>query len=178
MKPDKIDCWRCSCCGRAYLDRDMAERCCVCSGCGMEGTHNGLVECVDCQHRKIDERERRRWDKARKVRLRDYDGDGVYVSAMEQYLFDASVQDVYEAWDEYQGMECDDQIEDLRVFGVERHPVQINVDNIIQQLSDDAYEDWEMDGDALRDLERMCAEWNDRHADRAYWPDYSVAIVS
>ena len=180
MEPERVDCWKCSCCGRAYLDKDVAERCCVCKTCGKEGTHNGLVECVECQRKRFDDMERRRWDKAVKVSALKYAGEMAYCAILDEYLSDWDEATVYELYQ--QSVYPDDldfkdfDYDKMMVFGTTKTPIALSADRIMDMLNDEAYDGYETDGEPYEALERLCREWNAKDVDHVYNPDYGVAI--
>ena len=178
MNPSKVSSWRCSCCGRTYFEKSTAERCCVCQRCGKKGTKNGLVECIDCQIIAREERELKRWDGARKVRLSDYDDDIVYVESMERYV-DADHDMIWEAFDDSQYPDKTPlpSYRELGVYGIERRTLGIDANMVYEQVCEESYEDYFMSDEASRALYDMCSEWNKRFGESMYVPDYKTAIT-
>ena len=178
MHPEHVDCWKCSCCGRAYLERSVAERCCVCGSCGKEGTGNGLVECVECQHKKVEAREDERWKKAKKVSPDEYEGEMVYSEAFEEYLYDWDLESAREFFLEKQYPDEPEFSYDLlRLYGTERVMLGISPDSVFGTMEDMEPEDWSWDGEAYGDMERLCDEWNAKHASHVYYPDYEIGVT-
>lgn len=53
MRATKTTCWKCSSCGKVFIDRGLAEKCCVCRACGKEGVRTLYAgdqcgECSEC----------------------------------------------------------------------------------------------------------------------------------
>lgn len=178
MKPREIMGWQCSCCGRIYFEKSVAEMCCVCKECGKEGTHNGLVACIDCQSKARRKRDLKRWDEARKVNLSEYEDDTVYVESMEQYV-EADHNMLWETFDESQYPDKTHlpSYRELGVYGIERRTLGIDANMVYEQVCEESYEDYSMSDEASRALYDMCSEWNERFGESMYVPDYKTAIT-
>ena len=175
MKPERIDAWRCSECGRTYTAEKAAASCCVCPKCG-KPSGNGSCWCVECQNAQLDEARRERWERAEKVPWDEYGGDMVYVEPEGEYLSEWGPDDIREWWES-----CYDDpfpgFDGMRIWGTVAEPIALDPDELAQGLSDGAYEDYEVDGRMYLELQALCDEWNGKFADKAYWPDQAVRIT-
>lgn len=180
MNPEIVECHRCSNCGTVYLERERAEKCCVCSACGRPITADGWPRktlCLECWDRESARAKREKWEKAEKVRWNEYDGDGIYIEGLgpEYFLPVPSPDELVDAWeswyeDPFPGCGA------LMAYGVVAEPIEIAADDIEELLNGCAYEDYEVTYEMRRDLDQLCDEWNAKHGDKAYWPS-NLAIV-
>lgn len=180
MKAKPCESWRCEGCGRVYTDKRIAERCCICSKCGADATTRTMTSsfmCRDCFDESVEKSRQEKYDKAKKVDWREYDGAGIYVEGLgPEYFFDWSPDEIIDVWESYND-EPFPGFDSFRIYGTYAEPIELNVDEIEQLLNDGAYEDYEIDARMHEDLERLCSEWNAKHGDKCYWPDDKVAIV-
>lgn len=178
MKPETVECWRCSNCGMVWQDKGMAEKCCVCDICGGPADKgyggNRCRKCRDAEWERIDNE---KWQKAAKVGWKDYDGEGVYIEGVgSEYFFPVpDPQEVIDFWESY-NEESFPGFAALRIWGVAPSPIELDPDRLAEELNDGAYEDYEVSHEMYRDLELLCDEWNAKHGDKAYFP-VSVGIL-
>ena len=109
------------------------------------------------------------WEKAKKVPLKDYDGDCMYIDEGEgEYHFDP--EDIILAyggkWPE-------------GVYGTIKTPIVLDALEIVDALeqSDAAYEDYEVPDDGVKAIKDFCEQWNERYGDKSYLPDFNIGIV-
>jgi len=180
MNPKPCESWQCEGCGRVYVEKDLAEKCCICAKCGANAKERKMSSsfmCFDCMDASIEKSRQERYDKAKKVHWRDYDGAGIYVEGLgSEYFFGWSPEEIIDAW-EADNMEPFPGFDAFRIYGTYYEPIELDADELEERLCDGAYEDYEVDARMREDLERLCDEWNSKHGDKCYWPDETVAIV-
>ena len=115
-----------------------------------------------------DDEELELWREAKKVGLKDYQGNGFYYKG--RYYFcdpDELIEEAGGLWPE-------------GVFGTIETPITLDAVVILDDLeqSDDAYEDYEVSDAGARAIKEFCNEWNRLYADRSYYPDYETGITN
>lgn len=183
MRVEVVESYRCSSCRRVYLDKDMAERCCVCPTCGRPSS-NGLTECLNCQARHYHLVQEKRWRNATKVNWWEYDGECVWCDAREQFFHDWDWDVMRDEWAESQmdeGYNTPDErmfdYESMQVFGTYKQPIELDAESCLYTMYDLLPEDWEWDRASIDDLEKLCEKWNRENGTYVYMPDYSIALV-
>ena len=171
MDATEITGYRCGRCGRVYSDRNAASGCCVhtCAVCGkmFEAAGHFAVLCEGCKDAAAKEGRRKIWDAAPKVKASEYDNP-VYIIEDDTYCMGgvSEILDLYEEPPEW------------GVFGTAEEKIELSPDRIVELLEehDSAYDGYEVEGEALRDIVDFCGEWNERHAATSYVP-CDVGIV-
>lgn len=184
MKPTETTCWKCACCGKVFIDRELAEKCCVCRVCGKEGVRLPYAgdQCADCWNRASARRDRERWEKAQKVAPGSV-GE-CYISRLDIYCDNSDVDSVLEAADEYlfgdepveAGRTREQAYDCLHVWACREEPIAISADRILEALEEEAYEDYETDSEGEQLICDFCDTWNEEYAKIMYVPDYKLAI--
>ena len=111
-----------------------------------------------------------RWERARKVPLKDYEGDCLY-------FYDGEHERYYMGADGIL-LDNDGKWPD-GVYGTTKVPIELDPCDIADRLedSDDAYEDYEMPHEGYQELKDFCRQWNEKYRDVSYWPDFEIGIV-
>lgn len=64
------------------------------------------------------------------------------------------------------------------IYGTIRENIELSVSGIVDLLedSDNAYEDYEVEGKALEDIKRFVESWNSKHKEYSYFPNMNLKI--
>lgn len=158
--------YQCKKCNRTYLDRKSAEQCCApkhCEDCGKRIKPYRIV-CESCRTKRL-------FNKAEKLTIDQWDGyiqrDGY--GSNEGYF--ESISELLE-WCEDEGTNPPDW-----VFCCELVKHRLNIDNAIETMLEEAYDDaWDdlVDEDGLR---QFIDAWNAKQKVASYYPDYTKVVV-
>ncbi len=147
----------CSGCNRIWESEESAERCCKCSYCGKQcdwskGTSH--PECLDAAFRQT---ETNRMAKA--VLVEDYDGPFL----IDEHTLCMTTDKLF------QMIEPDEL--DEEGFCTRYQPARIELENVLEQVGSEMYEDWEGVGNA--ELETAIDEWNAKNVENGtYFEDH------
>lgn len=168
MNITETSAYQCGECKKVYLDRRMAEQCCLhkyCEDCGCELPSRWYkFVCKSCDLKRL-------YDKAEKLTPDQWDDwvqrDGY---GYNDGFFE-SVDDLLEYCKDT-GSEPPDWV--FCCKGI-RH--QLDADQILDNMLDDAYDDAPdqiVDEDSLRDFIKA---WNAKQIVSTYYPDYTKVVV-
>lgn len=166
----------CSECKRVAHSKQLAEQCCtppVCRICGKETSQKYRLICRPCKIIKDENKEAARFEKAEKITSWDgpvfLDGAGYN----EGYF-----PDFAELADWIDGEES--ELPRYYVWTCISLPIcHLNCDKIIENATQDAYEDWDTDSlMGVDELRSAMEAFNAKNASQVYWePNYKVALL-
>lgn len=160
--------WFCEKCRTVAPSKLIADRCCnnyQCSTCGKDTGSRSWLVCEPCRIAAEESKERERFEKAEKLTVWDgwvFHGDEFY----------ESVEAMLELLDEMPHPEY--------VWAAkEIHFVQADLDDILDRMTDDAYEDFDPETlDGLDELNAALEKFNEVNAKVcSYAPDYAKAVL-
>lgn len=122
MKAIKAELFKCSKCQALHRTEDHAEQCCVCKKCGKEMKNQGW--CEPCQNIARFDRERERFNRAKKVHWKQY--DGMILSDETAYC----AEDVIDLEDESKWS-----------WATKKTSFQLDLDNAIENEAEGMWED-------------------------------------
>jgi len=160
--------------------RDVAQRCCaekVCQDCGKISGDSKYVYtvCAECRAKNDAEREAKRFEKAKKVPLSDYDGETLYWE--ENYY-----NDVWELYDH-----CVDNTEEGEepdfpeyVWACKRVPFTLDADRMVSDECeynhhDEAYD--RIPRSEIADLQVFLDGWCEQQGVTTYEQDTGTAVL-
>lgn len=181
--------WKCSACGewaltvvRGLCDEEakrMIDECCskICRKCGGETKYPGRL-CGACETKREAERELARYEKAKKVKLDEYEGEMLYFSdervGREGYVDVSEIDDALERFvTEHKG-----EPSPPYAWATSTNKVQFNLgDTLLDVLNDEAHEDasdwvkWKLVEAAQVMVDHALENVT------TYWEDHSVAVL-
>lgn len=155
----------CGKCRNVARTKEQADQCClptVCA-CGAEAQQYH-TQCRACENKANDERERTRFEKAEKVTEWDgpiySDGHGYHDGYFE------SLED-FEDW----FANAEEVERPAYVWTCDVHPIiSLDYDNVIENASQEAYEDWEPTALKLsKELTEAIEAFNEANKGETYW---------
>ena len=155
---EKIDAWQCKKCGRAFLHKHAAEKCCeelLCK-CG-NAVEKGRTMCHDCL--LVHD-----WNRAEKIPYVEYTGEMIYCAEIDQYFSDID--------------ELKDALENKNVKFI--HPCdkvfpEINFQRLVEDVFEDIHEDICLNG--LEELEVAIKKFNEAHTNPTFYPDKNKILT-
>lgn len=165
--------WACSKCRFQHV-KDIAEKCCKCLTCGKEADSNshGVFTCLDCQKISRNNWEKTKFDKAQKVKYKDYGED--------YFFFNDSY---YETLEDLLDSQCEgDDPPDYAWASKYTAGPKLSLDRYLEEY------DEEMGGDnnefpsenlkGLEELKTAILKFNETNKDNKYYfPDESIAVI-
>lgn len=170
MNVEETVAYRCGKCGRVFVDKAMAEKCCLpgkCDMCGCElpPYHTRCDACSEIY----------KWNHAENHMTYDE-----YVAKTGHGMLYYHER-FYDEWEDLvyylEANEEDFPQDNIGIYGITQEKLCFSFDNLYYLLSDNAYEDWEMDEDQQQKIEEFCADYKNIYADTILWPDYNTAII-
>lgn len=154
--PEKVVAVACGKCRIVRLNQTEAERCCrpyKCDMCSVEIEERGWMRCKSCREKVQAKQDQERFDKAKKIQLKDYDFEYVCIDGNE---VTSSVEDIL---DRNEGLDPDD--DDYIRWAWACHPQSwphFDAHDIIYNHCEDLFEDASDDLDAPS-LQKALDEW-------------------
>lgn len=160
-----IKAWKCPTCGKIYTDEYVADVCCKqyhCEVCGCKTPKYWLI-CNAC-------RNKRDFDKAIKISIDEYEekfkGNMVYYGG--EFYFD--VDDMLETlWDREVDLPS-------YCWGTDEMRCELT-DNVLDDLTEDTYEDAEFNKEAYRKFNEFAEIWNEKYGLRYFTPNNYVILI-
>ncbi|WP_434510124.1 hypothetical protein [Desulfitobacterium sp. AusDCA] len=173
----EVKAWKCEKCGKAYLNKYLADNCCkekphnTCRVCGKEVDSPWLI-CHTCKDKE-------RFEKAKKIRLSEYKS-WLYDESLEEYFPDKESLE-----EKYYDNAFDEQGKDPKVeypewcYGCVEIPFKINIDSALERAEEDMYEEFDRDRELidLKELLDFIEVWNAKQTAKAYMTDYSTVVL-
>ena len=151
-------------CNKIYYEKEAAEDCCKpyhCQDCGVE-TRRYWLRCDPCS-------EKRKYEKAEK--LTKWDGPVYRDGYGHRDGFFYDVGDLLEDC-EAEGVNPPEW-----VFICKEKKHEIDPDQVIESMFDDAYEEAYEDLVDVEELREFIKDWNDKQNIVTYYPDYSRVLL-
>ena len=170
MNVEETVAYRCGKCGRIFVNKEMAEKCCApgkCDICGCElpPYHTRCDACSEIY----------KWNHAK------------YHLTYDEYLAKSGHGILYyheRFYDDLEDLvyrlEADEEEfpqDNVGIYGITQEKLCFSFDNLHDMLSDNACEDWEIDEDQQEEIEKFCVTYRNSYADTVWWPDYNTAII-
>lgn len=170
----EVQAWKCEECGKAWLDKKLADRCCEekpkikCSICGEDADYP-YIKCKRC-------REKESYEKAKKVKYSKY---------KEGYLYDENKQNYYrdkEDLEEAYYNDAYDEGEEPKYpnwcYSCTSFTFGIDIENAIERESEEMYEDFdEVNIVDLKELSDFMEVRNKKQTAKTYNVDYKTVIL-
>ena len=172
--------YQCDLCKNNFMTQRMAEthHCSHnrhCEDCGelLTPTWHYTV-CNNCYQQREVMREAKRFEKARKLTVAEYEREFpgyMYCDGDDQYDSEAdSLADyIMDTTGEYPKY----------VWGTEAHAVELDAGQIVDMLNDhaNAPEDYRADDEACAEIEKFVERFNERHGTYSFYVNYGVAVL-
>ncbi|MBS1903489.1 MAG: hypothetical protein JSS75_07295 [Bacteroidetes bacterium] len=159
----------CAKCRIVKRTKEIADKCCTCQTCGIE---SNKLECDSCVTKRLAATEQKHFDSAKKISTEQYTGGIIYCDD-----FYASVDDLFDQLE-------NDDVEKSEwpewVYGCTERPVlRLNVDDIIDNGTQEAYEDFDTsDLRGVDDFRNAVKAFVDANASVIMWePDYRTVVL-
>lgn len=181
MSSIEVKAWKCENCGKAFLVKEFADKCCDdikkpkinnCRVCGCEVNPPWMI-CREC-------REKERFEKAQKVKYSEYKTQWLWDESKQEYFSDKeALQDRYDddAFDE-QG---DNTVAQYPVwcYGCIEIPFRVNIDTAVERAGEDMYEEFDASKEIveLKELTDFVEVWNKKQTARAFVVDYKKVVL-
>jgi len=161
----QITAYQCKC-GKAYVDRNVAEKCCApkyCEDCGAKmSPRRAYTVCESCRMKRM-------FNRAEK--LETWDG---WICCEEIGHNDGYFESVADLLDYCEAMGVD--VPEWAFICKEiRH--EIDVERVIENMLDDAYEDAREHLVDEEELREFIKEWNAKQDIVTYYPDYGKVVL-
>jgi hypothetical protein len=172
--------WRCGECGVLYggtrdkNGEELAEKCCkpyLCA-CGADcGKH--WTACKACRDAKELEKEKKRFEKAKKVPFAEYTGFGCFDPKTDKFY-----EEIEYLTDHYEdGDDCEEgETPPKYAWGTTEVRPRYDADYVIEHISQDMFEDYPDSVVDPEGLQKFLDEWCARQPS-SYELDYSTAIL-
>lgn len=171
----EVKAWKCEKCGKAWLNKQLAEDCCKekepneCRVCGCEVKAPWII-CPDC-------REKERFEKAKKIKYSEYKIGCLWDETKDKYFYDkeeleeAYYNDAYDDGEEPKYPEW--------CYGCQEIPFNIDIDHSLEIASEDMYEDFDLEKSAidLKELLDFIKAWNEKQTAKSYATDYKTVVL-
>jgi len=170
MNITEIVAYQCGVCKNGFVVRAVAEECCKekpkpsCQLCGTEDVRPHYYMCDSCS-------EKRRYEKSKKVFLRDYKEECFYDDRADRYF-----KDIEDFLDYYESEETKTLPE--YCLGCDRIDFVVDIDHALESAEEEMGEDF--DDRALVDreeLEKFVSSWNEKQTARAYSVNYKTTVI-
>ena len=166
----------CTKCRVTHRTEELAERCCkpyICKS-GAEAEKHRTV-CETCRINKYNDKLRVRFEKAEKLPV----SEATHMVFSDHYGdnegFANSVEEMLEWFDE------EKEKPPTYIWACKsRSIVTATSEQLIESCFDGSYEDWEHDGEGIKELDEALAEFvkmNDKPQNKMWEPDYTRAII-
>ena len=173
----EIKAWKCEKCGKAWLNKDTADRCCrtkteyKCRVCGSD-TQKGWLICPEC-------RDKERFEKARKIKYSEYEIGYLWDEVKQEYF--PGKEELEEKYyeDFYDGNGAGEPEYPSWCYGCIEMPFKISLDTALEHAEEEMCEDFEVEKSAvdLKGLLDYVKEWNAKQTAKAYDVDYSTVVL-
>lgn len=161
----------CSKCKCVSSKLEEAEKCCRpyhCKECG-KLTNTYITTCGVCSIRIREKELKRKWEKAKKININDYDGECIYCENNDRYIF-LEHFDVKEETED-----VDDEF--IRLFATTKSKFNLDADDIINGELENHHEDADISSNGYKEMREFLKIWCDKYGVETYYPDYSLAII-
>lgn len=166
---NKIAVYACSVCRLTARSEEDAKMCCVpytCDECGKEIKSY----CEECSKKKQQKKDQETYDKAKKVKYADYDGQMIYCDCHDNYYWD--IDEFLDAHDEPDVPTW--------VWGTYQMAFSLDADEIIhdqlerQEFYEDAHES--ISGEAIKEMQKFFDGWKVKNPLNSYMVDHSIVV--
>jgi len=167
----EIKAWKCEKCSVAYMDRTVAENCCkeakveipTCKICGDEVEKYRTI-CDFCLSKE-------RYQNGTKIKYSEYELEWLFDNNTDRYFNDIdALNDYY----------IDEGLPLPKwCYGCNERPFTIDIDSALENSSEEMYEDFEYDNDAvdIKELIDFIDKWNKKQTASSYEIDHKKIIL-
>lgn len=180
MNSKEVKAWTCSCCGKSYLSKSVADECCLekpaktCDVCDkpMDKTDYYTV-CSDCRTEKERIKELERYNKATHYTFETVPSESIEYMFSELYPYNEGYMSDFEDYmEEEYGIKY--------VYGTKRISPSYDTQDVINSMLEESYEDAvdRVDGDETEKLQKAIDNFVANHKGSLDWfeADYSIVI--
>lgn len=167
------DIWYCSKCRIVHRTQVMAEKCCrtlICE-CGDPVEARGWTTCKPCRDRKSAERERAKFEKAKKIAIEDYSGQIVIDDDRWFYCIDDAIEWL-----------IDNERAEEYLWACEERPLKIDAMDMLDhqvECADMNYDGWsdEFSRESIAELQKLLDGWLEKYPHHAWFQTNHTAIA-